>query len=403
MNDKFLVLLIDGMADYPMKELGGKTVMDYAKTPAIDELARKAEMGLVKTVPDSYPPGSDVANMSVMGYDPAKYYTGRSPFEALSMGVDLNEGDISLRCNLVTLKGAGKYADKIMWDHSAGEISSEESKIIIEDCAKELGTDKFKFYPGVSYRHLLVWKDGNLGIRLTPPHDILEKRIEEHLPEGTDSQSLLKLMEKSYDFLVKHTLNKVRREKGELPANSLWFWGEGVKPDLSSFSEKYGIEGSVISAVDLIKGLGLAAGLKSIDVAGATGRIDTNFSGKVEAALERMRLGDDFIFLHIEAADEAGHQGDLETKIEAIELIDEFVVKPISNEMKFFDGFSFMILPDHYTPISLRTHVGTPVPFMIYRKNFSGNKEQSFCEESARKADLYFPQGHKLLDYFIKG
>ncbi|MEJ6952177.1 cofactor-independent phosphoglycerate mutase [Natronospora cellulosivora (SeqCode)] len=404
MNDKFLVLLIDGMADYPMEELNGKTVMEYANTPYIDQLAKKAEMGLVKTVPDGYPPGSDVANMSVLGYDPARYYTGRSPFEALSMGIELKENDVSLRCNLVNLKGEGDYASKIMWDHSAGEISSEEAKLIIDDCEKELGSDEFKFYSGISYRHLLVWRNGNKDIELTPPHDILEKNIKDHLPKGQQSKSLLGLMENSNELLREHSVNNDRKAKGDLEANSIWFWGEGVKPALTSFSDKYGINGSVISAVDLIKGLGLAAGLRPIEVAGATGRIDTNFTGKVEAAIESLRFGDDFVFLHIEAADEAGHQGDLETKIKAIEMVDDLVVKPISKEMKFFDGFSFMILPDHYTPVSIRTHVANPVPFMIYR-NGNGSledKDQIFSENTARKADLYFPQGHKLIDYFIK-
>jgi len=402
MNDKFLVLLIDGMADYPMDELDGITALEYANTPGIDQLARKAEMGLAKTVPDGYAPGSDVANMSVLGYDPARYYTGRSPFEALSMGVDLKEGDISLRCNLVTLKGQGNYANKIMWDHSAGEISTEEAKVIIEDCERELGSDEFKFYPGVSYRHLLVWKDGDIDIDLTPPHDILEKSINGHLPEGVKSDRLLRLMEKSYKFLKDHLVNMDRREKGKLEANSIWFWGEGVKPSLSSFSEKYDMEGSVISAVDLIKGLGLAAGLKSIDVKGATGRIDTNFKAKVEAAISSLHSGNDFVFLHIEAADEAGHQGDLDTKIKAIEMVDKLVVQPLIQEMKEHNKFSLMILPDHYTPVSIRTHVANPVPFMIYRNRFKEKIEQTFTEESAKNTNLYFPQGFKLLDHFIR-
>lgn len=402
MNDKFLVLLIDGMADYPIDKLGGKTALEYANTPGIDQLARKAEIGLANTVPDGYAPGSDVANMSVLGYDPATYYTGRSPFEALSMGVELEEGDISLRCNLVTLKGQGDYTNKTMWDHSAGEISTEEAKVIIEDCEKELGSDKFKFYPGVSYRHLLVWKDGDINIQLTPPHDILEKNVNEHLPKGAESDRLLELMEKSYDFLAEHPVNMDRREKGKLEANSLWFWGEGVKPNLSSFSEKYAMQGSVISAVDLIKGLGLAAGLKPIEVKGATGRIDTNFKGKVEAAITSLHSGDDFVFLHIEAADEAGHQGDLATKIKAIELVDKLVVRPIIQDMKEHNKFSLLILPDHYTPVSIRTHVANPVPFMIYRNRFTEEKEQTFTEESAKKTGLYFPQGFKLLDYFIR-
>ena len=402
MSKKYLVLLIDGMADYPIEELDGKTVIEFAKTPGIDQLARKSEIGLAKTVPDGFPPGSDVANMSVLGYDPAKYYTGRSPFEALSMGVELEEGDISLRCNLVTLKGEGDYANKTMWDHSAGEISTGEAKIIIEDCEKQLGSDRFEFYPGVSYRHLLVWKDGNKEIKLTPPHDILEKKIKEYLPNGSESDSLLELMEKSNQILAEHPVNLKRKEEGELEANSIWFWGEGVKPSLSSFSEKYGVKGSVISAVDLIKGLGFAAGLKSIDVEGATGRIDTNFKGKVEAAIESLHAGDDFIFLHVEAADEAGHQGDLATKIKAVETVDELIVQHIIEEMKEFDDFSLMILPDHYTPVSIRTHVGNPVPFMIYRNQFTEEKEQVFSEKTAEKSALNFAEGYKLLDYFIR-
>ncbi len=402
MSNKFFVLLIDGMADYLMDELDGKTALEYASTPGIDQLARKAEMGLAETVPDGYAPGSDVANMSVLGYDPVKYYTGRSPFEALSMGVELEEGDISLRCNLVTLKGQWDYANKTMWDHSAGEISTEEAKVIIEDYEKELGTEEFKFYPGVSYRHLLVWKGGDIDIDLTPPHDILEKNINGHLPEGAKSDKLLELMKKSYEFLKKHPVNMDRRKKGKLEANSIWLWGEGVKPSLSSFCEKYAMQGSVISAVDLIKGLGLAAGLKPKEVKGATGRIDTNFKGKVEAAISSLHSGDDFVFLHIEAADEAGHQGDIDTKIKAIEMVDKLVVQPLIQEMKEHNKFSLMILPDHYTPVSIRTHVADPVPFMIYRNRFNEEKEQTFTEETAKKTNLYFSQGFKLLDYFIR-
>lgn len=402
MEGKYFVLLMDGMADYPLEELDGKTALEYAQTPGIDQLARKAEMGAVNTVPDGYPPGSDVANMSVLGYDPATYYTGRSPFEALSMGVELEEDDVSLRCNLVTLQGEGDYVHKTMWDHSAGEISSEEAKIIIEDCEKEFGSDRFEFYPGVSYRHLLVWKDGNKEIKLTPPHDILEKQIKGYLPAGTGSDSLLKLMKESYNFLAEHPVNREREEKGQSVANSIWFWGEGTKPDFDSFSKKYGIQGSVISAVDLIKGLGMAASLKSIDVEGVTGRIDTNFTGKVEAALKCLHSGDDFVFLHFEATDEAGHQGDISTKVKAIEKMDKLVVQPIIEEMKSFDSFSLMILPDHYTPVSIRTHIDKPVPFMIYRDKFTEEKDQIFTEKTAGKTELYFPAGHKLMDYFIR-
>ncbi len=466
MRKKYIVLLIDGMADYPIPDLEDKTPLEVAKTPYLKKLSKTAEMGLAKTIPNGFPPGSDVANLCVLGYDPKRFYTGRSSLEALNMGVELGADDVSLRCNLVTLSEKedcdgsrrgdchGDYREKVMKDYSAGEISTEEAKDIIEECQRRLGTQKFSFYPGVSYRHVVVWKDGNKDIKLTPPHDISDKEITEFLPEGNGSEELYKLMQASSEFLSEHPVNLRRKERGLPAANSIWLWGEGTMPNLESFKDKYGLAGSVISAVDLIKGLGVAAGLRTIDVPGATGRIDTNFVGKAQAALKGLSNGDDFVFLHLEAADEAGHQGSIETKIKAIEMADQVVLGTILEEISKLGEYALMILPDHYTPICKRTHVSDPVPFLIYDskkareahgcvessgaespdgpaensierpaekcvggcdegfagkpgestlgipKNSMGEKE--FTEANAKKTGLYFGEGYKLLDYFLR-
>ena len=408
MEKKHLVLLIDGMADFPLQELAGRTPLQVAKTPALDEIAPFSEMGMVQTVPEGFAPGSDVANMSVMGYAPEVYYTGRSPFEALAMGVKLQEEEISLRCNLVTLSGEGEYSSRIMEDYSAGEISSEEAEKLINLCQEQLGDEQFSFYPGVSYRHLLVWKGGNIDIELTPPHDISDKKITDHLPRGQGADRLLNLMEKSSCFLPEHEVNEVRRQQGLGPANSIWLWGEGTRPQLDSFSEKYGLSGSVISAVDLIKGLGTAAGLQVVDVPGATGRIDTNFRGKAEAAVRCFQQGDDLVYLHVEAADEAGHQGDADTKVKAIEKVDQqvlaYILKQL-NKQKEQVEFSVLVLPDHYTPVSKKTHVSDPVPFLIYRSGQQNRNAKSgsavFTEETAQKSELFLQQGSQLMDYFV--
>ncbi|MDK2933135.1 MAG: 2,3-bisphosphoglycerate-independent phosphoglycerate mutase [Clostridiales bacterium] len=406
---KYVIILGDGMADNRMEQLGGKTPLEYANIPTIDYLAKHGEIGLVKTVPDGVAPGSDVANLSVMGYNPFEYYTGRSPLEAVSMGVELSDTDITFRCNLVTLAdnhADGKpkiYSEKIIVDHSADEISTVEAKELIEFVAQHLETESIKFYPGVSYRHLMVWKNGPYDFELTPPHDILEKKIADYLPKGLHKEVILAMMEKSYELLKDHPINQKRIQKGLKPANSIWIWGEGKKPALSSFYDKYHLKGAVISAVDLIKGIGICAGLKSIDVEGATGNIHTNFLGKAYAAVEVLKKGHDFVYVHIEAPDECGHRCEIDNKVKAIEFIDQQVVKIIKEELdKSDDDYSIMILPDHPTPLNLRTHTSDPVPFLIYKSNVKKESPaNTYNEFSAGQTGIYFTEGHKLMDYFL--
>lgn len=399
---KYVVILGDGMADYPVPQLDNKTPLQYAKKPNIDELAKKSVIGLVKTVPDGIPPGSDAANLSVMGYSPKKYYTGRSPLEAVSMGIELSDTDVALRCNLVTLSEHEDYANKTMIDYSSDEISTEEAKVLIEAVNQALKTETITFYPGISYRHCMVWDNGKTGLGCTPPHDILERKITDFLPKES-SGLLLDLMIKSYDILSQHPVNIARQQKGLRPANSIWLWGEGKKPMLSSFKEKYSISGSVISAVDLLKGIGICAGLTSIDVEGATGNIHTNFSGKAAAALEALKT-DDFVYVHIEAPDECGHRYEVENKPRSIELIDEKVVGPILEGIKAFGDYRILVLPDHPTPLSLRTHTSEPVPFILYDstdEKVSG--VTGYDEEQAKTSGVFIEEGYTLMDLFIKG
>ncbi len=401
---KYVVILTDGMADYPIEQLNNKTPLQYANIPTIDFLAEHGEIGKVKTVPDDMPPGSDTANLSVMGYDPHKYYTGRSPLEAVSMGVELSETDITFRCNLVTLSDEENFSEKTMIDYSSDEISSEEAKEIIESVNKYLQTDFIKFYPGIFYRHLMLWDNGPYPFTLTPPHDITGKGIGDYLPKGDQSNIILEMMQKSYEILKDHPVNKKRIARGLNPANSIWIWGEGKKPILSNFFDKYQLNGSVISAVDLIKGIGLAAGLKSIDVEGTTGNIDTNFIGKAEAAIKELKSGQDFVYVHIEAPDECGHRYEIENKVKAIEIIDQQIVKVIKTALDEMDEeYKIMILPDHPTPLSLRTHTNEPVPFLVYdSNNLQENPLQAYDEFSAEKTGIFVAEGYKLMDYFLK-
>jgi 2,3-bisphosphoglycerate-independent phosphoglycerate mutase len=406
---KYIIILIDGVADYRLEELGNKTPLESARTPSLDSLAAKSEMGIAKTVPDGMAPGSDTANLSVLGYDPARYYTGRSPLEAVSLGVSLAGDDVSFRCNLVTLSEENNYPDRVMIDYSAGEITTEESKVLIECAGSKLHTEKIKFYPGVSYRHLIVWSGGPDKNILTPPHDISGRKISGYLPSGPGSGVLLDMMEKSTGILSKHPVNKERIRKGLRPANSIWVWGEGKKPGLDSFYEKYKLKGSIISAVDLIKGIGILAGLKPLNVRGATGTINTDFKGKADAALKELESGMDFVYIHLEATDECSHQGSAPDKVRAIEIIDRKVVGPIKDAMDK-SGFDYriMVLPDHYTPVSVKTHTSEPVPFMIYDSSGHINnnrrmpgEQRRFSEISAKKTGLFFKEGYKLLDYFF--
>lgn len=402
---KYIVILGDGMADYPLAELGGRTPLQYAKKPNIDKLAKSAEVGLVKTVPEGFPPGSDVANLSVMGYDPQKYYTGRSPLEAVSLGVELGPDDVAFRCNLVTLSKEKVYEEKTMVDYSSQEISSEESAQLMKSIEQELGGGEFKFYPGISYRHLMVWKGGPLDGDLTPPHDISDRKITDFLPKGTGSDVLLTLMKKSYDILNVHPVNQVRKVKGLRPAVSIWLWGQGKKPDLTGFEEKFNLVGSMVSAVDLTKGLGKCAGLNVVKVPGATGNIHTNFLGKAEAALAELKKGQDFVYVHVEAPDEAGHQGNINDKVKAIEEIDEKVLGTILNGLdQIKDDYRIMILPDHPTPVSIKTHTGEIVPYLIFDSRYS--KESGilcYDEDSARQSGILIEPGHELMNRFING
>jgi 2,3-bisphosphoglycerate-independent phosphoglycerate mutase len=403
---KYIVILGDGMSDYPLEVYGGQTPLQRAKKPVIDSLAQCGLLGLVKTVPAKMAPGSDTANLSVLGYDPRIYYSGRSPFEAASMGVKLADDDMAFRCNLVTLSLDEPYAEKVMLDHSADEISSEEARELIELVSGQLGSEHIRFYPGVSYRHLMVWSGGPSQWQLTPPHDILGKKIGPYLPQGPEAALIEAMMVKSAEFLAGHAVNKQRIAQGKKPANSAWIWGEGKRPQLSSFYEKYGIKGSVISAVDLIKGIGLLAGLNSINVPGATGTIHTNFRGKAQAALKALlEEGKDFVYLHIEAPDECGHRQETENKVRAIELIDEQVVRVIKDGLdKSGKDYSMLIMPDHATPLSLRTHTTDPVPFLIYRNDdVCMYHQRRYDEESAADTGIYIKEGHTLMDQFIAG
>jgi 2,3-bisphosphoglycerate-independent phosphoglycerate mutase len=401
---KYIIILIDGMADYRIAELGDRTPLQYAKTPFMDNIARNSEIGTVRTIPEGMAPGSDIANLSVLGYDPAKYHTGRSPLEAASLGIDFSEKDVVFRCNLVTLSEEDSYADKTMLDYSAGEISTDDSGELIEFIDSKIGNEKIKFYPGVSYRHIIVWKEGTGGNILTPPHDILGKKIVGFLPAGPDSGVLLDMMTKSSNLLSGHELNKKRIKKGLNAANSIWIWGEGRKLTLANFYKKYKLNGSIISAVDLLKGIGILAGLKPVEVKGATGTILTNFRGKANAVINELTGGKDFVYLHLEAADECSHHGNIEDKVRSIEIIDREVIGPIKEAMdKQGTHYRMMILPDHYTPISVRTHTPEPVPFMIYDSGIGiSDEHKKFDEFEAKESGLYFDKGYELADHFFK-
>ena len=402
---KYIVVLADGMADYPVQELQGRTPLQAAATPTIDYLARFGETGMVKTVPEGMPPGSDTANLSVMGYDPKVYYSGRSPFEAISIGLELADSDVVFRCNVVTLSADEPYAEKIMLDHSADEISTVEARLLMETVNQKLHTDVLTFYPGVSYRHILVWNNAPFDFVLTPPHDIINKKIREYLPGGPYQDIFLEMMEKSSSFLKEHPVNKKREECGLRPANSIWLWGEGKKPALSGFFEKYGLKGSVISAVDLIKGIGICAGLNSIDVEGVTGNYRTNYEGKAQAALNALKEGQEFVYIHLEGPDECGHRYEIENKVKAIEEIDKRIIKVIKEELDIQnEDYKIMVLPDHPTPLCLRTHTSEAVPFLIYQSN--DKKEDTgrvYDEFRAGDSGICFAEGHRLMDYFLKG
>ncbi len=396
---KYIVLVADGMSDYPLEELGGRTPLEAARTPNMDFIAQYGRLGRAKTIPDKMVPGSDVANITIMGYDAHKFYTGRGPLEAANLGVKLEENDVAFRCNLVTV-----LEDKLV-DYSAGHINSAEAGILINFINSNLGTDEIKFYPGVSYRHLMVVTNGANGqlqdLECVPPHDITGKNFVNNLPKGKNADLLIKLMRDSQKILESHDINHVRIDLKENPANMVWLWGQGKKPNIPKFSEKYGIKGSIISAVDLLKGLGKIIGLEVINVPGATGYYDTNYEGKAKAALIALKEKD-FVFLHVEAPDEAGHNGDLREKIIAIERFDQLVLGTILKAFKHKKNYRILLMPDHATPITLRTHTSDDVCFGIFGQGIVARGFLNYSEKEAQKSDFYFQEGYKLMDYFIK-
>ena len=382
---KYLVILGDGMADRPLPELSNQTILEYARTPMMDELARKGEIGLAKTVPDGMNPGSDTANLSVLGYDPRKYYSGRSPLEALSIGVPMKETDIAIRCNFVTLSEEDvPYEEKTILDHSSGEISTEECGVLLEAVRKELESETFQFYLGTSYRHCLIWDKGQV-VDLVPPHDILGQVIDSKLPK---EEALKAMMKRSYEILKDHPINVERKKKGLNPANSIWFWGAGTKPKLFPFKEKTSKSGAMISAVDLLKGIAIGTSMKVIHVPGANGGLHTNYEGKVQAALDVLtKEGYDFVYVHLEGPDEMGHQGSYERKIQAVENLDSLIIKPIVEGLKAAgEDFRMLVLPDHPTPICIRTHTSDPVPYLLYDSTKEQNHDWTYSEKEAKKA-----------------
>ena len=402
---KYLILVPDGAGDEKIEALGGKTPLEAADIPFIDSLAAKGEVGMVKTIPPGVAPGSDAANLSVMGYDPAVYLTGRSPLEAASIGIEMSDTDVAFRTNIITLAGDGPYEDLIIKDHSSGDITTEEADELIKAVNEVFADDKIQFYTGTSYRHCMIVHNGGTEYELTPPHDVLEQRVGDHLPKGEGCEFITEMMKKSYDILKDHPVNKARIEKGLNPANSLWIWGQGKKPQLSSFYDRYQLTGTAISAVDLIKGIAICAGLSSVDVEGATGTLHTNFKGKADAAIREFRDGKDFVYVHLEGPDECSHQGDMEGKLQCLHDIDQKVLKPIVEALRE-DGEDFKVLevPDHRTPLAIRTHSSTPVPFVIYdSRNEKAQDEGRQFNEKSGEIGSYYDSGFALADHFILG
>ena len=398
---KYVVVLSDGMAGKPLEELNQRTTLEAADTPVMDRLAPCAEVGLVSMVPEGMAPGSDTANLAVMGYDPQIYYTGRSPLEALSIGVDMEETDVSFRCNIVTLsEEEGNYEDRTILDHSSDEISTEDAAVLLDALKEGLEKDGYEFYVGTSYRHLLIWKNGEL-VDLVPPHDILTKRIGDYLPQD---EVLKDMMKKSYDILNSHPLNEERRQQGLNPANSAWFWGAGKKPALTSFEKERNKKGAMISAVDLLKGIAVGAEMDRIIVEGANGGLHTNYEGKASAALKALtKDGYDFVYVHVEAPDEMGHQGSVTDKIKAIENIDEKVMKLIVEGLEAAgEDFRLLLLPDHPTPIAARTHTGDPVPYLLYDSTKKAAGVEEYNEKTAENTGIYWKDGYQLMGYLLE-
>lgn len=397
---KYIVMLGDGMSDDPIESLGGKTPLDYAETSTLDALAKMSEIGLVHTIPEGMSPGSDTANLSVIGYDPKEYYTGRSPLEALSIGVDMDAEDVALRCNIVTLSDDDRpYEEKNIIDHSSSEISTEDAEVLLKAVTDQLESETYHFYLGTSYRHCLIWTKGQV-VPLTPPHDVLGQTIGEYLPED---EMLLQMQKRSYEILKDHPINVERKAKGLNPANSFWFWGAGTKPALSSFEEKYHKKGAMISAVDLLKGIAVGAGMDNITVEGANGGLHTNYEGKAQAAVDALlKDGYDFVYIHLEAPDEMGHQGSVERKVEAIHRMDTRILDLLKKQMdESGEEYRLLVLPDHPTPIRLRTHVSDPVPYLLYDSSAPQEHGWNYNEEEAKKSGNMVAKGHELMGYLF--
>ncbi|WP_177975725.1 cofactor-independent phosphoglycerate mutase [Eubacterium sp.] len=397
---KYVVVLGDGMADRPIAELGDQTPLAYAETPTMDQLAAVSEIGMVHTIPDGMKPGSDTANLSVLGYNPRIYYSGRSPLEALSIGVDMKDTDIALRCNLVTLSEEEEnYEDRTIIDHSSGEISTADAAVLLDAVREGLENETYKFYVGTSYRHLLIWDRGDV-VELTQPHDVLGQTIGQYLPEDA---ILREMMKKSYDILVNHPINVERKKKGLNPANSCWFWGAGTKPALSSFAEKTHLKGAMISAVDLLKGIAVGASMKVVEVEGANGGLNTNYEGKAQAAIDVLtKEGYDFAYIHVEAPDEMGHQGSVERKVKAIEYLDSRIIKPVKEGLEAADeDFRMLVLPDHPTPICMRTHSSDSVPYLLYDSTDLQQHDWKYNEAEGESSGNYVACGHEIIDYLF--
>ena len=397
---KYVVVLGDGMADEPISALGGKTPLEYADTPALDALSKVSEIGMVHTIPEGMKPGSDTANLSVLGYDPKIYYSGRSPLEALSIGVPMKDTDVALRGNIVTISdGDEPFEEKTIIDHSSGEISTEDCAVLLEAVKAELQDETYQFYVGTSYRHCLIWNHGSV-ISLTQPHDVLGQVIGQYLPSD---EKLLSMMKKSYEILVNHPINIERKKQGLNPANCCWFWGAGTKPSLSSFEEKNGLKGMMVSAVDLLKGIAVGAGMGVAQVEGANGGLHTNYEGKVQAALAALHDGYDFAYIHVEAPDEMGHQGSVEKKVQAIEFLDQRVIGPLTRALdEAGTEYRLLVMPDHPTPIRVRTHTADSVPYLLYDSQAPGKESWNYNEREAKLSGNYVPQGHTMMDKLLE-
>ncbi|HIY18988.1 MAG TPA: cofactor-independent phosphoglycerate mutase [Candidatus Blautia avistercoris] len=398
---KYIVILGDGMADWPLEELGQKTPLEYAHTPVMDELAKRSEVGMAQTIPEGMSPGSDTANLSVMGYDPRKYYTGRSPLEALSIGIDMKPEDMVFRCNIVTLtEKDAPYEEQVILDHCSDEICTEDSRVLLEAVLSQMDYPEYVFYPGTGYRHCMIWEKGQKP-RLTPPHDVLGQTIGQYLP---DNEDFLAMQKKSYEILKDHPINVERKKKGLHPANSFWFWGAGTKPALSSFFEEHQKKGAMISAVDLLKGIAVGASMDNITVEGANGGFDTNYEGKADAAVKALTEdGYDFVYVHVEAPDEMGHQGHIDKKIKSIEFLDSRVIARVKAGLDASgEDYRMMILPDHPTPIAARTHVSDPVPYLLYDSKNPQNHTWNYNEREVRAASGETVCGWDLMNHLLQ-